>query len=95
MPLIDFNGREIKVGDIVTHAYEPIPPDATWSPGGYHHHYFAGTAEVVEINKIVLILRRTVGGTDVRLASLCQVIEPAGGGGHTPCRWPAPTANRH
>lgn len=80
MPLIDFNGREIKVGDIVTHAYEPIPPDATWSPGGYHHHYFAGTAEVVEINKIVLILRRTVGGTDVRLASLCQVIEPAGGG---------------
>ncbi|CUW41110.1 conserved protein of unknown function [Magnetospirillum sp. XM-1] len=95
MSLLDFNGREIKVGDIVTHAYEPIPPDANWSPGGYHHHYFSGTAEVIEINRTTLALLRTVGGPDVRLASLCQVIDPAGGGGHMPCRSPVPTVNRH
>ena len=84
MTLTDWHGREIKVGDMVRHAYEPIPPDQNTRFGrGYHCHSFAGTASVKEICGRVLILGRATFGSSVYLGSLLEVVTgDAGGGGY-------------
>lgn len=89
MGIVDWRGREIKVGDTVRHAYEPTPPeDGTRFGRGYHCHNFAGTAQVKEICGRVLILGRATHGVGVFLGSLLEVVEEGSGGGvhHPPCR---------
>lgn len=46
----DFSGKQIRVGSLVRHAYEPWPGGKTGVPShGHYYHHFSGTAEVVEI----------------------------------------------
>jgi hypothetical protein len=61
----DFSGKEIKVGSLVRHAYEPWPANKAGERGlGYHYHHFSGTAEVVEM----------VGENCVRVFSAVRMI---------------------
>lgn len=93
MTAIDWNGREIQVGDTVRHAYEPWPGNETPRPGrGYHAHYFQGTARVIEIHGGAVILNRRCGISRLFAAALLEVTtENAGGGTSFPL--PAPIAN--
>ena len=92
MSITDWHGREIKVGDVVQHAYEPLPPDQR-SGLGYHLHGFAGTATVAEICGRVVILGRTVFGSNIFLGSLLEVVSGDKQRGGTLFPWLAPTAN--
>ena len=65
----DWNGREIKVGSIVRHAYEPASK-------GYHSHRFAGTAMVRSImSSCCDVAIATRGGSTIYLGCLLEVVD--------------------
>lgn len=76
----DYSGTEIKVGSRVRHAYEPWPGNKSGEPGlGYHYHYFAGTAEVVEIvGENCVRVHSAVRMIPVFLGCLLEVVPNAG-----------------
>lgn len=76
---LDFTGREIKVGDIVRHAYQPIDPTkAPRKEDGLHVHLFSATGKVLEVmGHSVIVKGSSTGVVPVYLGSLLQVLDDA------------------
>ena len=71
----DWHGREIRVGDTVRHVYEPWSGKDSCPFGkGYHNHWLAGTAEVVEAHRTTVEVKQAFVGIPIYLGCLLEVI---------------------
>lgn len=73
----DWNGKAIKVGDLVRHAYEPWKAGTASPPSGvgYHSHFFAGAAKVVEeVNDTCVRIEQHGNYAPVFLGALLEVV---------------------